>query len=205
MKDLSNKRFWDKISRLYSKFMKNNDEVYTKVCEEIIPYLKKDMRILELACGTGQFTRRLSGEVGQWIATDFSPKMVENAKAKLSELSSTFKVEDATNLTFEHEVFDVVLIANALHVMPNPKKALEEISRVLKTGGLIIAPTFVYDENVPKFRLWMLERLGFRTYNKWTSDNLSKFVADSGFDIVLNSVKKAKPLSECLIIGSARS
>ena len=36
----------------------------------------------------------------------------------------------------------MVLIANALHVMPEPEKALKEIDRVLKDKGILIAPEF---------------------------------------------------------------
>ena len=51
-----------------------------------------------------------------------------------------FEVADATCLPYENNSFDVVIIANALHVMPEPQKALKEIDRVLKDGGLLIAP-----------------------------------------------------------------
>ena len=54
-----------------------------------------------------------------------------------------FEVADATDLPYENHSFDVVLIANALHVMPEPEKALKEIERVLKEDGLLIAPNFV--------------------------------------------------------------
>ncbi|MFQ9418242.1 MAG: class I SAM-dependent methyltransferase [Lachnospiraceae bacterium] len=43
-----------------------------------------------------------------------------------------FEVADATDLPYENHSFDVVLIANALHIMPEPEKALKEIERVLK-------------------------------------------------------------------------
>ena len=40
-------------------------------------------------------------------------------------------------------MFDAAVISNALHIMPEPEKALAEIRRVLKPGGILIAPTFM--------------------------------------------------------------
>ena len=43
--------------------------------------------------------------------------------------------------------FDVVIVSNALHIVPQPEKALREIKRVLKDDGVLIAPTFTHAEN----------------------------------------------------------
>ena len=77
-----------------------------------------------------------------------------------------FCVQDATNLTYEDEKFDVVVIANALHIMPQPEKALKEIHRVLKKDGILFAPTFVYKKGYSKFLIWLMEKAGFKTYHK---------------------------------------
>jgi ubiquinone/menaquinone biosynthesis C-methylase UbiE len=64
--------------------------------------------------------------------------------------------------------FDAVVIANALHIMPNPEKALKEIQRVLKVGGLMIAPTFTRENIKSKWVEHVMEAVGFKTYSKWT-------------------------------------
>ena len=61
-------------------------------------------------------------------------------------------------LPFEKNSFDVVIISNALHIIPNPEKVLSEIARVLKTGGLLIAPNFVH-ENLKGSALMMSRML----------------------------------------------
>ena len=72
----------------------------------------------------------------------------------------------------EDEIFDVVVIANALHIMPQPEKALNEIHRVLKKDGILFAPTFVYERGYPKLPIWLMEKAGFKTYHKWQSEEL---------------------------------
>ena len=66
---------------------------------------------------------------------------------KNQNIKLDFAQADATALPYSASQFDVVLIANALHIMPNPTAALREISRVLKPGGILIAPTYVHGDN----------------------------------------------------------
>lgn len=56
--------------------------------------------------------------------------------------SSSFETADAVALSYSHEKFDCVLIANALHIMPKPDEAMKEIYRVLKPNGTLFAPLF---------------------------------------------------------------
>lgn len=60
MNDKSNKNFWDKIAKLYAPFMEKDKSFYKKICENIQSFLKDDMNVLELACGTGQLSFELS-------------------------------------------------------------------------------------------------------------------------------------------------
>ena len=78
----NNKQFWQKIAKLYAPFMNSNKKLYADICQSIAPYLNKEMKVLELACGTGQLSYLLSEKVKLWEATDFSEKMIAEAKKK---------------------------------------------------------------------------------------------------------------------------
>lgn len=200
-KEITNKKFWENVAKWYTPMQeRKNAKLYQKLCEVISKSLDKNMQVLELACGTGQLTLPLCKKVAAWEATDFSVKMIEKAKARASNLPVTFTVQDATNLPYEDERFDTVVIANALHIMPNPDKALSEIRRVLKKGGLLIAPTFVYDGKVNKIRIWLMERIGFHTFHKWKSNEYVEFVSKKGFDIIDSYVIVGDMLPECILI-----
>lgn len=129
-----NQTFWDRFARIYALFMKRNESAYDAIAEQIKPVLTSEMRALELACGTAQMTRRLSGNVREWIATDYAPNMVAAAQKHFSAANVSYQVADATALPFPDSAFDAVIIANALHIMPEPEAALAEIRRVLKAG-----------------------------------------------------------------------
>jgi hypothetical protein len=47
----------------------------------------------------------------------------------------------------------------------------------------------------------MMEKVGFHTFHKWKAGELKDFVASHGFTLQSGEVVKAKPLTECIIIG----
>lgn len=197
----TNKKFWGKVAKLYTPMQeRKNIKLYQELCEIISKSLDNNMQVLELACGTGQLTFPLCKKVASWEATDFSENMIEEAKLRASDLPVTFNVQDATNLSYQDGRFDTVVIANALHIMPNPDKALIEIRRVLKKGGLLIAPTFVYNGKTNNILIGLMEMVGFHTFYKWTSDEYVEFIRKKGFNIINSSVIAGKMLPECVLI-----
>ncbi len=95
-----------------------------------------------------------------------------------------FSVQDAYSLAYDAESFDIVIVSNTLHIMPRPEKALEEIKRVLKPDGMLIAPTFVHAETKKAAVLSrLLSVTGFRAYHRWTRCSYIRFLQDSGFTV----------------------
>lgn len=126
-------------------------------------------------------------------------KVPEKVKNKIS-----FGVQDATNLAYESGSFDVVVIANALHIMSESDAALQEIHRVLKADGILFAPTFVYEKGYSKLLIRVMETVGFKTYHKWQKNDFAEYVGSFGFDIENVSLVKGKPLQECVLVGRKR-
>ena len=145
--------------------MKKDKGVYDKVCGYINPYLSKDLNVLELACGSGQLSFNLSKYTKSWIATDFSKQMIFEARKHGEYENLVFEIADATSLIYTDEKFDCVVIANALHIMPEPDKAMKEIYMVLKPNGTLFAPTFLWkEEKQSKFKKRLMSIVGFKMY-----------------------------------------
>lgn len=185
MIDKSNKKFWDKFAKLYAPLMKKDKGVYDKVCEYIRPHLNKDMEVLELACGSGQLSFNLSKHTKSWIGTDFSEQMIKEAKKRGEYENLTFETADAVALSYSHEKFDCVLIANALHIMPKPDEAMKEIYRVLKPNGTLFAPTFLWKEGKQRKMIKsLMSILGFKMYQEWDKKEFEDFIKEYGFSVV---------------------
>lgn len=139
-KQTDNKQFWQRWASCYGPLMQSSEPLYAAIAQQMQPHLTPKMNVLELACGSGQLSFRLSRLVRDWEATDFSPKMIAQAKLKPRGAGLHFSVQDATSLPYADETFDAVLIANALHIMPRPEKALAEIYRGAQARRPAVCP-----------------------------------------------------------------
>ena len=130
-------------SRFADNFEEHNNYVVGKSDMDImINTLSKEKdfgNTLELACGNGTYSRVLAKEAKQLFATDFSTEMVDAAKTRLKAFEN-IKIEKANcfDLHYSDNSFDTVFMANLLHVIPEPEKAVLESKRVLKAGGKLI-------------------------------------------------------------------
>jgi hypothetical protein len=183
--DKDDKNFWDRFAKLYAPFMKKDQGLYDEVCKYLSPYLNKDMDVLELACGSGQFSFSLSNMTKSWIGTDFSEQMIIEAKKRGGGDNLSFEVADAGNLSFSNEKFNCVLIANALHIMPKADRAMREIYRVLKPKGILLAPTFLWKEGKERNILKKIMSIfGFKMYEEWNQESFKEFVEKNGFSVL---------------------
>lgn len=190
-----NKAFGNKWASRYDRTMSGSRNTYDFIIREIKKTLNRDMTVLELACGTGLVPERIAGSVKMLEATDFSEDMIRKAKEKAHSCRLHFSVQDATTLPYAPETFDAVIISNALHVMPSPDKALSEIARILKSGGILIAPTFTMaDTFLGKMQMRIMELSGFKVFHKWSSDAYLKYLNASGF----------KAIKSCTVGGTAK-
>lgn len=103
--------------------------------------------ILDLACGTGIYARRIAREVsrGAVLGFDLSQPMLRHAKGLVNRdgLSNVMLLQgDALALPFSSGRFDVVNCGGALHLFGDLARALGEINRILKEGGHFTFATF---------------------------------------------------------------
>lgn len=179
------KGYWQRLAKIYAPLMESDKKFYNAICGYIRDYLKSDMNVLELACGTGQLSFPLSDCTNSWTATDFSENMIKQAKRRGTTEKLSFCVADATALSYENENFDCVVISNALHIMPEPEKAMQEIRRVLKKDGILYAPTFLWAEKKSSgLRKRLMSITGFKAYKEWNKENFCEFITDYGFTVV---------------------
>ena len=196
------KNFWDRNAGLYDRFMRKDREVYEKMYELIRPVVK-DKTVLELAAGTGLIARHIVNAAAHIEATDASPEMIIEARRGNCSAKLHFSVQDMFSLPYAGNSFDVVIVSNALHIVPQPEKSLREIKRVLKDDGVLIAPTFTHAENSLRGRIkaYFMRLAGFPLHSRWTSEEYLSFLRQNGWRVRKSAVLKASfPLTyvECV-------
>ena len=196
------KNFWDRNAARYDRFMRKDRAAYEKMYALIRPVVKAKT-VLELAAGTGLIAKHIVNAAAHIEATDASAEMIAEAKRDDHSTKLHFSVQDMFRLPYAEESFDVVIVSNALHIVPQPEKALAEIRRVLKDDGVLIAPTFTHAENsiFGMIRAFFMRLAGFPLRSKWTSAEYLRFLRQNGWTVRKSAVLKASfPLTyaECV-------
>lgn len=107
--------------------------------------------ILDVATGTARLARTVMQEVGfrgRIIGVDISRKMLQQAARKTARYGNrvTLVWDDASQLPFPDDAFEVVSCLEALEFMPDPDQALMEMVRVLRPGGILLATNRIGNE-----------------------------------------------------------
>ena len=196
------KNFWDRNAGRYDRFMRKDRAAYETMYGLIRPVVK-GKTVLELATGTGLIAKNIVNAAAHIEASDTSAEMIREAKRRNRSAKLYFSVQDMFCLPYADESFEVVIVSNALHIVPQPEKALAEIHRVLRDDGVLIAPTFTHAENSfsGKVRAFFMKLAGFPLHSKWTSEEYLRFLRQNGWAVRKSVVLKASfPLTyvECV-------
>ena len=198
----NSQNFWDKNAGRYDRFMRKDTAAYEQLYELLRPVVRQKT-VLELATGTGLIAKHIVRYADHIEATDASQEMIEQAKQGVKSAKLYFSVQDMFHLPYADQSFDVVIVVNALHIVPEPEKALSEIRRVLKDDGVLVAPTFTHADNAffGKVKAFFMRLAGFPLHSKWTSHEYLAFLRENGWTVQKSTVLKASfPLAyaECV-------
>ena len=196
------KDFWDKNAGRYDRFMRKDAAAYERLYELLRPVVRHKT-VLELATGTGLIAKNIVSSANHIEATDASSEMIAEARRDNHSAKLHFSVQDMFHLPYADGSFDVIIVTNALHIVPEPEKALSEIRRVLRDDGVLVAPTFTHADNsfFGKVKAFFMKLAGFPLHNKWTSEEYLAFLRENGWTVQKSTVLKASfPLTytECI-------
>jgi len=126
--------FYDTKDKIYSYLYKKN-------LEEILLLLGsfRNKKILDAGCGGGFYSIPIAMLSDQIYSLDISPKNLEVLRRRAKGLSNVYiNRGDIENLPYKSDFFDWILLLGVLEHLPNTKKAVEELQRVLTPEGKII-------------------------------------------------------------------
>ena len=123
------------------KSLKWKREIIQKISEAYGD--SRELNILDVGCGVGFFAVLLGKEGYNVTGIDLTEYMIEKAGMMIAyngpyRGTVTAMAMDAENLLFEDEFFDVVVTRNLTWTLPDPIKAYNEWTRVLKQGGVLL-------------------------------------------------------------------
>jgi len=119
----------------------------------LLPHLREGGSLLDIGAGPGTITADLAGLVGRVTATEIGPEELDLSRATVAARGITnvdFSVQDVHALTFPSGCFDVVHAHQVLQHVADPVRALREMARVARPGGLVAAR----DSDYAAFTWW---------------------------------------------------
>lgn len=205
------RKYWDKLAPKYDRFIDKNWKIYPPLLDRISSDVNVGDVVLDVATGTGLVSFKVAQRAKHVYAVDFSPPFIDEANRKVKETgigNVEFSLEDVCSLSFDKDMFDVVICVNSLHFIRDPQQALSEMKRVLKPGGRLIAPTPCIKES-PKVRLMMRFYkffTGMSVCHCFSIEDLLNLIKEFGFDIVKKEIIRHPRdiLSMVYIVGDRR-
>ena len=182
-------RFWNKRADNYSKRPVSDEATYEKKLEITRKYFRPDMEVLELGCGTGSTALAHAPYVKHILATDLSTRMVEigRDKAKAAGIDNvTFAAASADGLDVPDGSIDAVMGHNLLHLLENKEQVIDDVHRMLKTGGLFVTSTACIGDMMFLFRLIVPVGRSLRLFplvKVFTAAELKQSLDKAGFEI----------------------
>ena len=155
--------FFDSFVERKNEYVALSSKSYDKILYELSKSFiskKNKIKIIDLGCGTGSFTRKLLPLNSEIYGCDISPKSIERARNFYPEIK--FSVQDIEHLSFNENFFDVVIFSGVLHHFENLEKPIMEARRILKKDGLI----FSFDPNFFNPFFWIYRRKKSFFYSK---------------------------------------
>lgn len=168
--------------------------------------IEANSRVLDVGCGSGWATRLLADYAfdGRVTGIDISDEMVELARESSTNYQNVdFEVASADQLPFETSEFTHAFSMESLYYYRNIPKALAEIHRVMRPGGLFVAVVDLYWENEPTHQ-WIdtlkvsVELLGI--------DDYRSLFLDAGFGNIRDQrIIDPRPVPDDYTSGSFKS
>lgn len=154
-------RFADDFQERNSYVIGNADMqlMFNKLSE-----LKNLKHTIELGCGNGIYTKIISKNADKYIASDFSDEMINAAKINLKNFKNVeVKKANCFDLEYTASSFDTVFMANLLHIIPEPEKAIDQAKKILKKHGTLIIISYTTEGMKFNNRVGMMFRY-LKTY-----------------------------------------
>jgi phosphatidylethanolamine/phosphatidyl-N-methylethanolamine N-methyltransferase len=176
---------WDGTANMYSLRYAANHKTFLTLTNMIRDELDPSMRVLNIACGTGDIARSTADVCGPVVACDFSENIIAKAQKKGTPDNLMWDIQEPECLTYPDNSFDAVIIANALNIFDEPEDVLDQAARVLKPNGVLIAPNYVrnggaFEDTVHLVKVFM----GHPDSREWTFDEYKNFITLNGWTIL---------------------
>jgi ubiquinone/menaquinone biosynthesis C-methylase UbiE len=171
---------YDKVSKIYDNVRVGDPEMVTQILQGVS--LENDSLVLDVGCGTGNntilFTKATNAKV---TGLDISYGMLKKACEKSKQVPLIQAPADT--LPFSDETFHFVFMTEVIHHLPDPYSSIEDIYRVLETGGSLCIVTQSHTQIDGRMTTRFFPASARVDKERYPdTDEIEKFMMESGFN-----------------------
>ena len=165
--------FWSTFAGLYDVAESLNGKVYREMVSITTQLVPHGAAVLDCAAGTGELSLAAARKAERVVCTDYSGEMLKVARKKSKKrrfVNIEFERANIFHLDYADGTFDIAIAGNVLHLLDNPENAVRELSRVTKSGGKILLPTFMTRDKaaISEVLLKAYRKLGFEPSSEYS-------------------------------------
>ena len=173
-----------------SRCVSSNEDIMARVMthmKHILGQNAKCLKALDVACGTGVFTRALSSAYDEVVGLDATQEMLSEARGNTDEDTTniSYILGDCAILPFLDDSFDLITSRLAVHHFDRPFDKVKEMARVCKVGGAVFIVDIVSNDNPDISGLHnKLENLRDPSHTEMlASKSLSQLLSKAGLEV----------------------
>ncbi len=148
--------FWDRIADRYARKPIPDEAAYQKKLQITRGYLRPDMKVLEIGCGTGSTAIAHAPFVDHVHGIDVSSKMIEIALEKQRQAgvgNMTLERASIDEFSAADECYDAILGLSILHLVADKEAVISKVFRMLKPGGVFVNSTACLGDKMKFFKV----------------------------------------------------
>lgn len=129
------------------------------VFDDLLPEDLHGRRLLDAGCGTGWFSKRAVDRGADVTSIDVGLNLLVQVAKKCQ---SRLMIGDICNLCFQDDSFEVIVSSEVIEHVPNPRRAIHELARILQPGGVLVLTT---PNKLWHFAITLANAIGARPYD----------------------------------------
>lgn len=189
------------VERVYETY--SYDEEIRGHWEQLSPHLTRSSTVVDVGCGLGMYAERFSTSIGRYIGIDMSRVSLAFATSALADKTNVeFARASAYRLPLLSSSVDAIICAEVIEHVPDPAAFLNELSRVLRSGGVLSLSTPNAYLMLTPYHLAMAVKHPRLYYRYWRPERdweqaiswhpavrpaiLRRWVSEAGFDVKMH-------------------
>ncbi|WP_300529943.1 class I SAM-dependent methyltransferase [Maricaulis sp.] len=184
----SSANWWDRIAEKYARSPIADEAAYQRKLELTREHFTPESEVLEFGCGTGGTAIAHAPHVRHVLATDISEEMLKIARDKAATAGvGNVTFEQADFDTLEAGEFDAVLGLSILHLLSDPRQAIQRAYELTRPGGVFVSSTACLGD-----KMWFLRPIApimklFGVFPPvlrfFSARELRRNIEDAGFEV----------------------